>query len=54
MQSSLEMYAMKAFKKKIVNDKTRLKDILGFATDLTGKTPDDFKCHICTQLVYDP
>ena len=30
MQSSLEMYAMKALQKKIINDKTCLKDILGF------------------------
>ena len=54
MQSSLEMYAMKVFKEKIVNDKNYLKEYIGSATDPTGNTPEDFDCQICTELVYDP
>ena len=54
MQSSLEMYAMKVFKEKIVNDKNYTREYIGLATDLTGKTPEVFECQICLQLVYDP
>lgn len=48
MQSSLEMYAMKVFKEKIVNDKNFLKEYIGSATDPTGNTPEDFECQICS------
>ena len=48
------MYAMKVFRKKIVNDKTCVKEIIGEAKDVTGKTPENFKCHICMNLVDDP
>lgn len=45
---------MKVFKEKIVNDKNYLKEYIGLATDLAGKTPEEFECRICMQLVYNP
>lgn len=54
VEQSLVEQAKEAFSKKVTINPIRLKELVWSATDLEGNVPENFKCNICLQLVFEP
>ena len=52
--SQQESQEQLAYKATLKVEAIEIRDIFQSATDTSGETPENFKCNICSQLVWEP
>jgi len=54
MESSQEVQQKLSYKGTLRVEAAQIKDFFQTATDPQGETPENFKCNICSQIVWEP